>query len=95
MSRLVEDLVEDVVELDVLVNRALGGKRETISARLGKKIFRGTATPQEQALCQLLEFLETDHCLKSYARRLDRPVRRRRRESPELDDEVAQLLGGR
>lgn len=84
-------LLEELLELDI------GGRRETISARLGRRLFKGTATPEERGLCQLLDIVEPEHCLKSYARSFDR--RQKRRSSAEsestLIEETYAILGVR
>lgn len=91
-------LLEELLELDILANQALGGRRETISARLGRRVFNGSATPKELGLCHLLDLVEPEHCLKSYARSFDRP-RQKRRSSAEsestLIEETYAILGVR
>jgi hypothetical protein len=88
-------IIEKLVELDVEANVALRGRRETISARLGRRVFEKKATPRELALCQLLELVEENHCLKSFARSLDNAPQRRRHPADDraLEDEIHALLG--
>jgi hypothetical protein len=91
-------IIERLVELDVEANvRGLRGRRETISARLGRRMFERKATAKEAALCQLLEILEPDHCLKAYARAVDaQPAQRRHRaDDRALEEEIYTVLSGR
>jgi len=99
-----DSLIRDAVELDILANRLLGdelgavlgrggyGRRETISAALGRKMFRGTASARERALCALLDHFEPEHCLKSYAATFDRPRPPRARRSDNADDDLCEIL---
>jgi hypothetical protein len=89
-------IIEKLVELDVEANVALRGRRETISARLGRRVFEGKATPKERALCELLEVLEPDHCKKAFARSVDRrEPKRHASDDRALDEEVIAVLSGR
>jgi hypothetical protein len=42
-----------------------GDDRETISSALGKNKLKGTLTTTGKLLCQLLDFLDENHCIKS------------------------------
>ncbi len=90
-------LLDELVELDVKANQLLGGRRETISARLGRKVFNGTVSDKEAALCQLLDVIEPDHCRKAFARSLDhpRPRARRRGDEEQLIEDTYAVLGVR
>jgi hypothetical protein len=51
---------------DILINVALGGKRRTISARLGEKKLLGTLNWFEQWLDQRLDSIDPGHTIDSY-----------------------------
>lgn len=42
-----------------------GKEGETISSALGKNKINGTLTKKGQWLCNILDFLDKDHCVKS------------------------------
>ena len=88
-----ELLWSDAVHADIRLNELLGGKRETISAALGRKLVNGTASPAERALCAALDQVDPEHCIKAYA---DSPRRRTRRAScgcaHSIDDDVGEVL---
>ncbi len=59
----------DLAWISRALNSVLGGSGdETLSARMGRRMREGIATPPERALCSMLDVVDPDHCLKAALR---------------------------